>query len=114
VSASRIHEICEREVRDLPCFEYSTTVVVETYRVYDHERCKCTRRANGYESVVFGEELRYLAPLGPAIVTKDEEPDPHALDIRLTIGRVGLNRTNTVEKEKRIRWAQRLQRRVLR
>src|ERR1700676_1714505 len=33
VSASKIHEICEREVRDLPCFEYSTTVVVETYRV---------------------------------------------------------------------------------
>ena len=37
VSASRIHEVCEREVRDLPCFEYSTTVVVETYRV------KCPR-----------------------------------------------------------------------
>ncbi len=42
VSASRIHEICEREVRDLPCFEYSTTVVVETYRV----RCpRCGIRA---------------------------------------------------------------------
>src|SRR5208283_2716652 len=27
VSASRIQEITEREVRDLPCFEYSTTVV---------------------------------------------------------------------------------------
>jgi transposase len=37
VPASRIQEICEREVRDLPCFEYSTTVVVETYRV------KCPR-----------------------------------------------------------------------
>src|ERR1700693_5770610 len=37
VAASTIHEICEREVRDLPCFEYSTTVVVETYRV------KCPR-----------------------------------------------------------------------
>ena len=37
VSASRIQEICEREVRDLPCFEYSTTVVVEIYRV------KCPR-----------------------------------------------------------------------
>ena len=35
--ASRIHEVCEREVRDLPCFEYTTTVVVETYRV------KCPR-----------------------------------------------------------------------
>jgi len=33
VAASRIHEVCEREVRDLPCFEYTTTVVVETYRV---------------------------------------------------------------------------------
>src|SRR5579863_538904 len=37
VSAGRIQEVCEREVRDLPCFEYSTTVVVETYRV------KCPR-----------------------------------------------------------------------
>jgi hypothetical protein len=35
--ASRIQEISEREVRDLPCFEYSTTVVVETYRM------KCPR-----------------------------------------------------------------------
>jgi len=33
VPAGRIHEVCEREVRDLPCFEYVTTVVVETYRV---------------------------------------------------------------------------------
>lgn len=37
VPASRIQETCEREVRDLPCFEYTTTVVVETYRV------KCPR-----------------------------------------------------------------------
>ena len=37
VSASRIQEVCEREVRDLPCFEYSTTVVVEIYRL------KCPR-----------------------------------------------------------------------
>jgi transposase len=37
VAASRIQETCEREVRDLPCFEYSTTVVVETYRM------KCPR-----------------------------------------------------------------------
>jgi transposase len=37
VAADRIHEVCEREVRDLPCFEYTTTVVVETYRV------KCPR-----------------------------------------------------------------------
>src|SRR5580700_8083258 len=37
VPASRIQETCEREVRDLPCFEYMTTVVVETYRL------KCPR-----------------------------------------------------------------------
>lgn len=42
VAASLIHEVCEREVRDLPCFEYRTTVVVETYRV----RCpRCGIRA---------------------------------------------------------------------
>jgi len=37
VPAAAIHEVGEREVRDLPCFEYTTTVVVETYRV------KCPR-----------------------------------------------------------------------
>jgi transposase len=37
VPANRIQEISEREVGDLPCFEYSTTVVVETYRM------KCPR-----------------------------------------------------------------------
>lgn len=28
-----IHEIYEREVRDLPCFDYKTTVIVELYRL---------------------------------------------------------------------------------
>jgi transposase len=37
VPANKIQEICEREVRDLACFEYSTVVVVETYRM------KCPR-----------------------------------------------------------------------
>jgi transposase len=42
VPASMIHEVCEREVRDLPCFEYTTRIVVETYRV----RCpRCGIRA---------------------------------------------------------------------
>ena len=27
------HEVSEREVRDLPCMEFRTTVVVEVYRV---------------------------------------------------------------------------------
>jgi transposase len=46
VAASLIHEVCEREVRDLPCFEYTTTVVVETYRV------KCPRCGIRAEKVV--------------------------------------------------------------
>jgi transposase len=29
----KIHEVYEREVRDLPCFEFQTTVVLEVYRV---------------------------------------------------------------------------------
>ena len=37
VPANKVHEVCEREVRDLPCFEYSTTIVIEMYRV------KCPR-----------------------------------------------------------------------
>jgi transposase len=31
---AEIHEIYEREVRDLPCFEFRTTVVIELYRVH--------------------------------------------------------------------------------
>lgn len=31
---TEIHEVYEREVRDLPCFDYRTTVVVELYRVH--------------------------------------------------------------------------------
>jgi transposase len=31
--AHKIHEVLEREVRDLPCFEYRTTVVIELYRL---------------------------------------------------------------------------------
>jgi 2-keto-4-pentenoate hydratase/2-oxohepta-3-ene-1,7-dioic acid hydratase in catechol pathway len=34
---------------------------------------------------VLGKSFPTFAPLGPAIVTKDEIPDPHALDIRLSI-----------------------------
>jgi transposase len=30
---AEFHEVYEREVRDLPCFEYRTTVVIELYRV---------------------------------------------------------------------------------
>src|SRR5713101_6466802 len=29
----KIHEVYEREVRDLPCFEFQTSVVIELYRV---------------------------------------------------------------------------------
>src|ERR1017187_5112457 len=29
----KIHEVYEREIRDLPCFEFETTAVVELYRV---------------------------------------------------------------------------------
>ena len=29
-----IHEVYEREVRDLPCFQFRTTVVIELYRVH--------------------------------------------------------------------------------
>jgi hypothetical protein len=37
-----IAEVYEREVRDLPCFEYRSTVVIELYRV----RCpRCGVRA---------------------------------------------------------------------
>jgi len=43
-----IHEVYEREVQDLPCFEYRTTVVIELYRV----RCPdCGIRAEKVEQL---------------------------------------------------------------
>ena len=44
-----------------------------------------------------GKSFDTFAPLGPAIVTKDEVPDPHALEIRLSIGGEILQRSNTRE-----------------
>jgi transposase len=44
--AGDIHEICEREVRDLPCFEFRTTVVIELYRL------RCPRCGPKMERVV--------------------------------------------------------------
>ncbi len=44
-----------------------------------------------------GKSFDTFAPLGPAIVTKDEVPDPHALEIKLTIGGEVLQHSNTHE-----------------
>jgi 2-keto-4-pentenoate hydratase/2-oxohepta-3-ene-1,7-dioic acid hydratase in catechol pathway len=44
-----------------------------------------------------GKSFDTFAPLGPAIITKDEVPDPHALEIRLTIGGEVLQHSNTRE-----------------
>ncbi len=44
-----------------------------------------------------GKSFDTFAPLGPAIVTKDEVPDPHALEIKLTIGGEVLQHSNTRE-----------------
>jgi 2-keto-4-pentenoate hydratase/2-oxohepta-3-ene-1,7-dioic acid hydratase in catechol pathway len=44
-----------------------------------------------------GKSFDTFAPLGRAIVTKDEIPDPHSLDIKLSIGREVLQHSNTRE-----------------
>lgn len=42
-----------------------------------------------------GKTFDTFAPMGPAIVTADEVPDPHALDIRTTINGEVLQHSNT-------------------
>jgi Fumarylacetoacetate (FAA) hydrolase family len=67
-------------------------------RLHDHERCKCARRAKMATSQwSLGKSFDTFGPLGPVIVTKDEVPDPHALDIKLTIGGEVLQSSNTRE-----------------
>ena len=44
-----------------------------------------------------GKSFDTFAPMGPHIVSADEIPDPHALDIRLSIGGETLQHSNTRE-----------------
>lgn len=44
-----------------------------------------------------GKSFDTFAPIGPHIVSADEVPDPHALDIRLSIGGETLQHSNTRE-----------------
>jgi len=44
-----------------------------------------------------GKSLNTFAPIGPHIVTQNEIPDPHALDIRLSINGETLQHSNTRE-----------------
>jgi 2-keto-4-pentenoate hydratase/2-oxohepta-3-ene-1,7-dioic acid hydratase in catechol pathway len=46
---------------------------------------------------LMGKTCDTFAPMGPAIVTKDEIADPHALDISLEIGGEVLQKSNTRE-----------------
>lgn len=46
---------------------------------------------------VMGKSFDTFAPIGPAIVTRDEVADPHALDIELSIGGEVLQHSNTRE-----------------
>jgi 2-keto-4-pentenoate hydratase/2-oxohepta-3-ene-1,7-dioic acid hydratase in catechol pathway len=46
---------------------------------------------------VLGKSFNTFAPLGPAIVTKDEIADPHALDVKLSIDGEVLQHSNTRE-----------------
>ncbi|MCG2783858.1 MAG: fumarylacetoacetate hydrolase family protein [Anaerolineae bacterium] len=42
-----------------------------------------------------GKSFDTFGPLGPALVTKDEVPDPHCLDLELTVNGAPKQRTNT-------------------
>ena len=44
---------------------------------------------------MIGKTFDTFAPMGPAIVTADEVPDPHALDISTTINGEVLEHSNT-------------------
>jgi 2-keto-4-pentenoate hydratase/2-oxohepta-3-ene-1,7-dioic acid hydratase in catechol pathway len=44
-----------------------------------------------------GKSFNTFAPLGPAVVTKDEIADPHALDVKLSIDGEVLQHSNTQE-----------------
>ena len=44
---------------------------------------------------MMGKTFDTFAPMGPAIVTADEVPDPHALDIQMVINGEVLQNSNT-------------------
>jgi acylpyruvate hydrolase len=44
---------------------------------------------------MLGKSFDTFGPLGPALVTRDEIPDPHCLDLELTVNGVPKQRANT-------------------
>lgn len=50
---------------------------------------------NATSQWMMGKTFDTFAPIGPAIVTADEIPDPHSLDISMTIGGEVLQSSNT-------------------
>ena len=44
---------------------------------------------------LLGKSFNTFGPMGPALVTADEIPDPHCLDLELTVNGVPRQRTNT-------------------
>ncbi len=44
---------------------------------------------------LLGKSFNTFGPLGPALVTKDEIPDPHVLDFELTVNGIPKQRSNT-------------------
>lgn len=44
---NEVYDTYEREVRDLPCFEFRTTVVIELYRVRRPAPCTPLDRQSG-------------------------------------------------------------------
>ena len=59
-------------------------------------------RGTGGRTMFQGKSYDTFGPLGPAIVTADEVPDPHALEVRLSVNGQLRQRYNTADMANRI------------
>lgn len=65
---------------------------VAGYTICNDVSARDYQRRSGHTA---GKSFETFAPLGPAIVTRDEVPDPHALDIRTWVSDEEMQRSNT-------------------
>ncbi len=83
IIGKRGHDIPESEAMDY----------VAGYSIFNDVSARdYQKRTNQW---LLGKSFDTFGPLGPALVTKDEVPDPHCLDLELTVNNVPKQRANT-------------------
>ncbi len=77
--------------RDIP--ETSATEHIAGYTIFNDVSARDIQKRTS--QWMLGKSFDTFGPLGPALVSKDEIPDPHSLELELTVNGVPKQRANT-------------------